>query len=144
MGQYSDERAALEVLLSDAWVGESVPLLFENSGKAPPTLTPFVTMTLLTGEGRRITLGRSPRRRYQGQVVCKVYVPERSGNKETSRLLERLEAAFLTEDGAPRQVESGANGIITLDVPAREPAGIAGGFYVTNLRVPFYRDQQGV
>lgn len=143
MGQYQAERAAIEGQFKTTWGAEAVPLKWENDKTSTPNNAPYVTFTLLTGEGQFASVSSRPRRRYEGLVVVRIYTPEGTGNKESNRLLELAESAFLTSDGVGRQVESGAGGFITFRLPSREGAGIAGGFYMTILRVPYYRDQQG-
>ncbi len=143
MGHYQEERLAIEGAFKTVWAGESTILKFENEKTATTAGASYVTLTILTGEGEFVSVGSLPRRRYQGLIIIRVYTPEGRGNYESTRLLELAETAFLNESGQGRQLECGASGRITFRLPSREVAGIAGGYYTTILRVPFYRDQQG-
>ncbi len=143
MGHFAAERIAIEGAINTQWAGESVPLKWENDKTPTPSAAPYVTVTILTGDPEFGSIGSTPRRRYEGLVVVRVYTPEGTGNKESLRLIELAEGAFLTTAGVGKQIASGANGLITFRIPSREAAGIAGGFYTAILKAPFYRTQQG-
>lgn len=142
MGQYLDERRAIEGRFGTVWANQT-PVKYENDKTQNPAKDPYVTLTILRGEAAVASIGASPLRRYLGIVIVRVFVPEGNGSKRVEELLELAESAFLDSNGAGIQLTSGVKGLITFQTPSPEVAGMGGGFYMSILRVPYYRDQRG-
>jgi Bacteriophage related domain of unknown function len=140
---WNDAQRAIESRFFAQWAS-ATPVKVENDKTAIGKGEEYATISLLQGEGRIASLSATPRRRYQGLAVVRVFVPEGTGSKRSNELLALAERAFYDANGAGRQFASGTNGIVTFEGAGDiETEGVQSGYFIKVLRCPFYRDQQG-
>lgn len=134
MSGFNDERAAIESRLATNWT--TTPIKFENV-PFKETMSPYVALVILVGEGLQVSLGTPVVRRWPGVIILQVFVPADTGTKLAKTYADTLAAVFERV-----QFSSGNSGTITCRIPSIEAVGIKNGWHQTNVTVPFKRDRQ--
>lgn len=146
MGHRREQRLAIEKQFRAIW-NNAVKVKFKNDKTDITKGEHYATLSILTLKGKIVSISNTPRRRYPGVVNIRIFAPEGEGSKKTEELLELAETAFYDDSSGKfvgRRIASGDNGLITFTETAdEEDEGLSVGYFITVLRCPFYRDQQG-
>lgn len=131
-------RAAIVGRFVDQWASttySTVAVGHENSPFTPPATGPYTFMSVLDGDGARISLG-DRLYRYQGMVQADILLVEDSGTLTGRKIADAIELIFL--DAQFGSVST--SGVITCRAGSLRALGLQAGRYRFVLRIPFHRD----
>lgn len=142
---YADERRAIEAAFQAAWLALDPP-----DGPAPVELEnqPFhqvvgeawLRLTIISDEGRQVSLGAYPCTRFQGQIVAQVFGPENAGTQAVRSLGDQFLEVWKDAFGRPLELSAGDSGQIRTQHGWMATDGLTEGWYQMRAIVPFTRD----
>lgn len=114
------------------------PVHYPNAPFEPPSGAPWARLTILPGEGQRMSLGggASRLRRWVGVVTIQVFVPLGTGDAAITALCDA--AALLLDE-----TKLLASGPIRFGTPSMRVIGRDGSWWQQNVSCPFDRDRSG-
>lgn len=132
---FVNERHAIETTFASAWV--TTPIVYDNTPFVASTMCDCVALSLLGGEGQRISLGPTPLQRYSGIIQIDIYTPAAAGQQ-----LARERADVLYSIFSQRELLLSAGGVIRCAVPyISRPPQVAGQAYRLVMSIPYRRDK---
>ena len=134
---FSDERQAIESRLDNGF--SAVPIKYENVPFDPPKGSPYIALTILSGNGINASIGTDrPLLRHAGIIQLDIFVPEDTGTEVARTHADSLDTLFKNV-----QFSAGSSGLITTRVPFYTTLGIEQGWYRAVLSVAYQRDKIG-
>ncbi len=131
---FADERLAIERRFAANYVGTVVK--YENVPFVQPS-TAWVSLHLLSGEGRQVSVGAARSlHRYVGVVQVDIYIPEDGGTAQSRTIADTVEAIFRGQ-----QISAGSSGTIIFRTPFYVPHGIEAGWYRATVSTTYQRDR---
>jgi Bacteriophage related domain of unknown function len=114
----------------------NVPVQYENLRFAQPSTTAWVSIDILPVDHRRASVGTEKRFiRETGFVSICVYVPENTGTKAASNMIDAACDVFEDRVGALSDGES-----VSFYAAKKRKTGVKAGFYEITGMVPYRRD----
>lgn len=133
MGQFAEERKAIEGRFSSNWTTTSIK--YENVPFTQPT-TAWVALFIRNGAGGRNSIGTTtPRRRFFGSIIIQIFVLPLSGSATARGYADTIAAIYRDASFA-----CGSTGTIVCQEPAIETLGERNGWFQVNVTVPYRRD----
>ena len=115
---FSDERRAIEERLSSGF--SALPIKHENVPFKPPRNSPYIALTILSGEGLNASIGTDRALlRHAGVIQLDIFVPEDTGTE-----ISRTHGDTLSDLFKNVQFEAGSSGRITTRVPSYSTLGV--------------------
>lgn len=139
MNGFDDEEAAIIAFFQAGWA-ERTPVDYPNGPAFDPAAAPaFARLTVLTGRGRRASVGAgtSRLRRWPGVVEVQLFVKWGTGSALMSQLCDA--AATIFDEQSPPI----ASGKLSFGTPSRINAGRTGSWWQQNVSCPYERDSFG-
>lgn len=131
---FADERRAIERQFADNYAGTDVE--YENTPLKQPS-TAFVSLKILSGEGRQVSVGAARSlHRYAGVVQVDIFIPPDGGTDQARTIADTVEAVFRS-----KQISAGSSGTITFRTPSYIPRGVDKGWYHAVVSVVYQRDR---
>ena len=128
---YAAEAAAIEAKFTTDWAS-ATPIAYDNVQYKPTPGTNYVQLEIHTGEGQRASLGDTYTERSVGIISINIFTAINTGTRSGRTLADTAAAVF--------------RGWATSEIICRTATitrlGAVGEWFVTNVSVPFYRDEQ--
>lgn len=131
---FEGERQAFETRLAANF--SATPIQFENVPFSPPRDAAWISLMILSGEGRQASLGPGALNRFLGVAEIHIYVPEDQGTKVARQHADTLEAIFREQ-----QFSASGSGKITVRTPWYQTRGVEEGWHHSLLMIPYQRDK---
>tara|TARA_R100001143_G_C3346307_1_gene126972 strand:- start:413 stop:814 length:402 start_codon:yes stop_codon:yes gene_type:complete len=109
----------------------SVQTAHDNAPFDPPDDAIWVRFTILQGNGQQTTLGRDRTFRTSGIIRVSIFDPAKKGTKESAELADQIADEY----------RSSSVGGVVYQTPVFRRIGISGGYYQSNLDIPFFSDR---
>jgi len=127
---YAAEAASIEARFEDQW-GTTTPVEYDNVQYKPTPGTSYVKLEIHTGEGMRASLGETYLERSVGIISMNIFTAINTGTRTGRGLADSAAAVF----------RGWTTSAITCRTPTITRLGQVGEWFVTNVSVPFYRDE---